>query len=459
MENNENNIDKEINKEIEKKLVSNDDGKVVNSRSSRVVDGTFISGINGNDMNKNVSSGVMVDNGIVVEKRRNTSSSNRNGGNNRGSNKNRNVSNNNGGGNAGVVLIVSMLLSFVCGAIAAYLIVSNSNVAVQSVVKNITTSELVETSISTSVDKVYGSTVIISAFKNDKQVSTGTGFVYKKDKDKAYIMTNNHVIDNADSAVVEFNDKSEKIDAEILGGESYSDIAVLTIDIDEAEEIVEVGKSEDLKLGDTIFTVGSPMGITYKGTVTKGIVSGKERMIGVSVNNSGTNDYYMNVIQIDAAVNPGNSGGPLCDVSGKVVGIISLKIVQDEVEGMGFAIPIEDALRYAEAIEEGGEIVRPYIGISMVDLSEEYYLWQNKIMVPEGVDEGIAVVEVVKGSPASKAGLEKGDIIVELGGEETASLAEFRYELYKHEVGDKLEVKYYRDGKVKITTITLGKSE
>ena len=375
---------------------------------------------------------------------------------NGGNNSNNNANNN---GNAGVILVVSMLLSFVCGAIAAYLIVSNSNVAVESVVKNITTSELVETSISTSVDKVYGSTVIIMSYKDSKQVSTGTGFVYKKDKNKAYIMTNNHVIDKADSVEVEFNDKDEKIKAEIIGGDAYSDIAVLTIDVDKVEDVVELGHSEGLKLGDTIFTVGSPMGITYKGTVTKGIVSGKERMIEVSVSNSSSTDYYMNVIQIDAAVNPGNSGGPLCDVSGKVVGIISLKIVQDEVEGMGFAIPIEDAMEYAKAIEEGGEVERPYIGISMVDLTQEYYLWQNRIVIPEGVDEGIAVMEVVKGSPADKAKLEKGDIIVKLGGSDTGSLAEFRYELYKHKVGDKLEVTYYRDGKKKTTSITLGKNE
>ena len=181
-------------------------------------------------------------------------------------------------------------------------------------------------------------------------------------------------------------------------------------------------------------------------------------MVEVSLSGSAT-DYYMNVLQLDAAVNPGNSGGPLCDVSGKVIGIISLKIVQDEVEGMGFAIPIEDAIDYATAIEEGGEIVRPYVGISMIDLSEEYYLWQNRITIPDGVDEGVAVLEVVDGSPADSAGLKKGDIIVKLGDAKVGGLADFRYQLYKHNVGDKLVVTYYRDGKQKTTTITLGKNE
>ena len=355
-----------------------------------------------------------------------------------------------------VVLIFSILLSFVCGAIGAYLMVSNYTV--ESVVKNITTSELVETSISTSVDKVYGSTVVIVAYKNGKLISTGTGFVYKKDSKNAYIMTNNHVIDDADSVKVEFNDKSEKIEAKIIGGEVYSDIAVLTIDVKDVGDAVEIGNSEELKLGDTIFTVGSPMGITYKGTITKGIVSGKDRMVEVNLTGN-TTDYYMKVIQIDAAVNPGNSGGPLCDVSGKVIGIISLKIVKDEVEGMGFAIPIEDALKYANAIEEGGEIARPYIGISMLDLSEEYYLWQNRITIPDGVDEGVAILEVVSGSPADKAGLKKGDIIVKLGDADVGGLAEFRYELYRHDIGEKVSVTYYRNGKKDSTTITLGKNE
>ena len=136
-----------------------------------------------------------------------------------------------------------------------------------------------------------------------------------------------------------------------------------------------------------------------------------------------------------------------------------MKIVQDEVEGMGFAIPIEDALEYAKAIEIGGEVVRPYVGISMLDLSEEYYLWQNRITIPDGVDEGVAVLSVEKNSPAEKAGLEKGDIIVKIGDKDTGSLAEFRYELYRYSVGDKIKVTFYRDGKEKTVTITLGKSQ
>lgn len=358
------------------------------------------------------------------------------------------------GNNTSVVLIVSILLSFVCGMLGAYLI--TKTVSVPQVIKNITTSELVENSISSSVDKVYGSTVVVIASSNGKTISTGTGFIYKTKDNKAYVMTNNHVIDGADSVVVEFNDKSEKIEASIVGGDTYADIAVLTIKNDNYTA-VELGEVDELKLGDTIFTVGSPMGVDYKGTVTKGILSGKERMVAVNLTGSAS-DYYMKVLQIDAAVNPGNSGGPLCDVSGKVVGIISLKIVKDEVEGMGFAIPIEDALKYASLIEDGGEVVRPYLGIGMLDLSQEYYLWQNRINIPEGVDEGVAVVSVEDGSPAGKAGIKKGDIITKINDDDTGSLAEFRYELYKYNVGDKVKITFYRDGKEQSVNVTLGKN-
>lgn len=361
--------------------------------------------------------------------------------------------NNNNG--IGIVLLVSILLSFVCGMIGAYLI--SQTVSVEQVVKNITTSELVENSISSSVDKVYDSTVAISHTLNGKLI-TGTGFIYKKKNGLAYIITNNHVIDGATEPDVEFTDNDKKIKAKIVGGDKYADIAVLTIPDKDEYKIVEIGDNEKLKLGDTIFTVGTPMGLSYKGTVTKGILSGKDRMVEVNVTGNAA-DYYMKVIQIDAAVNPGNSGGPLCDVSGNVIGVISLKIVENTVEGMGFAIPIEDALKYASLIEEGGQISRPFIGITMSDLSEEYYLWQNRISIPDGVEEGIAVISVEKGSPADKAGLKKGDIIVKLGGEDTGSLAEFRYELYKHDVGDKVEIEFYRNDKIQKTTITLGKNQ
>ena len=199
------------------------------------------------------------------------------------------VKKNNSKNKVGVVLIFSILLSFVCGMLGAYLI--SKTISVEQVVKNITTSELVENSISSSVDKVWYSTAVIVVNNNGIDSPMGTGFVYKKDGKTAYILTNNHVIENATGVKVEFNGSSKRIEAKIVGSDKYADIAVLTIPDNEDIKPVEIGDNETLKLGDTIFTVGMPVGITYKGTVTKGILSGKDRMVSVAVNSSNVADY------------------------------------------------------------------------------------------------------------------------------------------------------------------------
>ena len=398
---------------------------------------------------------------VIEKKKRNTS----------GNKKNvRKSKNTNNGNNTTVILIVSILLSFICGSVAAYLIVSNSNVAAQSVVKNITTSELVETSISISVDKVYPATVLITTNKG-----TGTGFVYQIANKKAYIMTNNHVIDGATSFEVEYNDSSDKIKATLVGKDVFADIAVLTIDEKDSNgKYVELGKTSDLKLGDTVFTVGSPLGINYKGTVTKGIVSGKDRLVDVSLTDEKTVDYYMDVMQVDAALNPGNSGGPLCDVSGKVVGVNVLKIIETpkgetnmwgesqnmSVEAMGFAIPIEDAIKYAKDIEQYGKVIRPFVGIGMIeDSKKEYYLRQSGVIIPDDVEIGAVIESVDKNSPADNSKLKKFDIITEIDGKVVESIADFRYWLYKHKVGDTVELVYYRNGKEEKTKITLSENK
>lgn len=357
--------------------------------------------------------------------------------------------------NIGVILVISVIISFISGVLGSYLILNTQTV--ESVVKNVTTSELVENSISSSVEKVYDSVVAIVAYKDGKQISSGTGFVYKKDETKGYVMTNNHVVDGCDELEVVLSN-NEQVKATLLGGETYSDIAVLTIDVAKVLSVVEIGDNTKMKLGDTVFTVGSPLGVEYSGTVTKGILSGKDRLVEVSYSGT-TADYYVKVLQTDAAINPGNSGGPLFDVSGKVIGITSLKLVQDEVEGMGFAIPIEDAISYASTFETGNNLDRPYFGIGMMDISQSYYLYQQGIQVPRDLKEGVAVIEVSDGTPASKAGIQKGDIIIELAGNKTSSLAKFRYELYKHKVGDTVEVKLIRDGKEKTIKVTLAKNE
>ena len=363
-------------------------------------------------------------------------------------------------------IILPMLIfgAFVLGSAWTYLVINQldkGTVLTSTGGGNYTISE---NSIAASVDKVYDATVVVQTSKDNSIVSTGTGFVYKVDGSTAYVMTNNHVVSGGDAARVVFSDGTSA-ETKILGGDTYADIAVLTVSASSIKQVAVIGNTENLKLGDTTFAVGAPLGDTYSGTVTKGIVSGKDRLVEVSFSGT-TSDYYMKVIQTDAALNPGNSGGPLCNINGEVIGVNSLKLTQEQtstssysVEGMGFAIPIEDALYYAELIEEGGTVKRPYIGISMLDITNSYYLWQAGITIPKEVEKGVAIIEIVSSSPAAKAGLQKGDIVIKLNDEEIGSVAKLRYELYKHAPGDKIDIKYNRNGKEYTTQVTLEESK
>lgn len=367
--------------------------------------------------------------------------------------------------NSRITIPILVLASFILGGFWTYLVINqlDTNTLLTSGTSK-GSYTISENSIADAVDKIYDATVVVTTYKDNNAVSTGTGFVYKVDGSTAYVMTNNHVVSGGDTAKVIYSDGSTA-ETKILGGDTYADIAVLTVDSSSIKQVAIIGNTENLRLGDTTFTVGAPLGDTYSGTVTKGILSGKDRLVEVSFSGT-TSDYYMKVIQTDAALNPGNSGGPLCNINGEVIGVNSLKLTQEQtstssysVEGMGFAIPIEDALAYAESIEKGGTVKRPYVGVSMLDISNSYYLWQAGVTKPEGIKEGVAIIEVVSSSPAAKAGLQKGDIITKLNDEKINSVAKLRYELFKHTPGDKIDITYNRNGKEYTTQITLEESK
>ncbi len=360
--------------------------------------------------------------------------------------------------NVGVIIIVSMLISFICGGIGAFILIrynDSNRVIVTNTGSIIKLSE--DNSIAESVKKVYDAVVVVEGFTKGQLASTGTGFVYKKTEKNAYIMTNHHVVNGCESVKIVLSDGKE-IEAKVMGSEAYSDIAVLSVDASKILSVAVLGDSSKMAVGDTVFTVGSPEGIDYAGTVTKGILSGKDRLVAVALSNSTTSDYYMKVLQTDAAINPGNSGGPICNTNGEVIGITNMKLVDNSVEGMGFAIPIEDALYYSAILEKGGNIERPFVGIGMLDIGDSLYLWQNGITIPSGVTKGVVISVVNDNSPASNAGLKKGDIIIKLGDNDIDSLAEFRYELYKHKVGEEVSITYIRNGKTKETKIKLARA-
>ncbi len=370
------------------------------------------------------------------------------------------------GNNNKIVIPILVFISFVLGAAWTYLVINQLDKGSVLIGGNADNVTINENSISAAVDKIYDATVVVATYKDNTPVSTGTGFVYKQDGSTSYIMTNNHVIAGGDSAKVIFSDGTSA-DTNILGGETYADIAILTVSSKNVKQVATIGNTENIKLGDTTFAVGAPLGDNYSGTVTKGILSGKDRLVAVSLGNSGTSDYYMKVLQTDAALNPGNSGGPLCNVNGEVIGVNSLKLTQEKtsvtstysVEGMGFAIPIEDALYYAETIEKGETVKRPYMGISMLDITDSYYLWQAGITLPKDVTSGVAVLDVEASSPAASAGLQKGDIITKIDVEDATSVAKLRYELYKHAPNDKIKITYNRNGKEDTVEITLSEAK
>jgi serine protease Do len=370
-----------------------------------------------------------------------------------------NTNKNNNGINIVLIIIIIILVALVAGLLGALFVLKTNTTTTTSNGVTTSTVKLEETnSIADAVSKVYDAVVVVEGYSQNQLASTGTGFVYKKDNGKAYIMTNHHVISECDSIKVLFTNGDE-LETTLVGSDTYSDIAVLSVKDSDKITSATMGASEKSKVGDTLFTVGSPEGADYAGTVTKGILSGKDRLVAVALSNSQTSDYYMNVLQSDAAINPGNSGGPICNTNGEVIGITNMKLVDDSVEGMGFAIPIEDAIDYASMLEKSGKIERPYIGIGMLDLTNSFYLWQSGITIPSDITEGVVIYSVEQNSPASKAGLQKGDIITKIGDKKVSSLAEFRYELYKLSPNDKVKITYIRDSKENSANVTLGKSE
>ena len=362
------------------------------------------------------------------------------------------------------IILVGIAMFFI-GAIGLYLLIYffpdpfMKTITEEREVRNVT---VTDTGIADAVEKIYDAVVVVKTYRDGSLYATGTGFVYKEDGDTAYILTNNHVIEDGDEIYVEFTDGSNVITT-VEGADVYSDIAVLSLSSEHVTTVAEIGSSEDARVGDTVFTVGAPIdSSTYSGTVTRGILSGKNRLVSVSTTNNSTSDMMMSVLQTDAAINSGNSGGPLANANGEVIGITSLKLSSSSstsasIEGMGFAIPIETALNYAEKLEQGETIVRPQLGITMSNLSDAIYRHYSELRNID-IDSGVYVEEVSSGSPAEKGGLKVGDIIISADGEDVPNLAYLRYLLYNHDVGDTMSLTVYRNGDKVDLTITLDQS-
>lgn len=311
------------------------------------------------------------------------------------------------------------------------------------------------TGISAAVEKVYDAVVMIENYKGSTLQGIGSGFVYKTDSEYGYIMTNQHVVENSTSLKVKMADDNE-VDAKLSAGDEYLDVAVVKIPVKSVKTVVQKGDSSKLKLGDFVFTIGSPVGEEYFNTVTSGIISGLNREVTVSVKTN--NDWVMKVIQVDAAINPGNSGGPLLNSNGEVIGMNSLKLVDSQIEGMGFSIKIEDAMAHVSELENGKKIERPLIGINLASVNEVMLLNRYGVKLDDDIKEGVVVISTISGTGAEKSGLEKGDVITAIEGEKVSDAAYLKYVLYKYKIGDKIKVTYIRNGKTKTAEITLTKN-
>lgn len=352
-----------------------------------------------------------------------------------------------------LVYLISIILSIFVGVIGTILVIyyiPKKDVVVQQVVnQEITLTE--SDTIAPSVKKVYDSVVTISNYTNNLS-ALGTGFVYKTDDNYGYILTNNHVISNAKKIKVT-NTQGVTVDATLMGSDEYADLAVLKVDKSFVIQTATLGDSTELEIGDTVFTVGTPVSVTYAGSVTKGIISGKSRTVTVTLDSGG--NFMMEVLQTNAAINPGNSGGPLVNLKGEIVGINTLKLVQDEIEGMGFAIPIEMATSVLERLESGEKIERPLLGVSLIDVGNTYLLYQNKIYLDKDYENGVVVVEVEENSAAAIGGIQSKDIILKINDTEIKDSAHLKYILYKYSVGDKITIEFERNGEQKKTEVTL----
>ena len=375
-------------------------------------------------------------------------------------------------------LLLIVLVGFFSGILGSLVILQfnqkqeitkqNSTGITQTAVKN-------ENSTTQAVDKVKDAVVSIITYSgnsqnsfvgaddtdidsNTEQVnSEGSGVIYKKEGESAYLVTNTHVINGAKKVDVRLTDGT-KVPGEIVGSDTYSDIAVVKISSEKVSTVAEFGDSSQLAVGETAIAIGSPLGSEYANTVTQGIVSSLNRHVSLKAEDGQA--ISTNAIQTDTAINPGNSGGPLINIQGQVIGITSSKIASNggtSVEGLGFAIPANDVINIIKQLEKDGKVTRPALGIHMVNLTNLSTADLQKLKLPDNVTSGVAVRSVQKNMPAN-GHLQQYDVITKVDDTKISSTTELQNALYSHSIGDEMTVTYYRNGKEEKTTIKLDKS-
>ena len=375
-------------------------------------------------------------------------------------------------------LLLVILISFFSGVLGSFTTLQLSQKQNTSPTNTTTVSKTAvknENSITQAVDKVKDAVVSIITYSGNSQSSfvgsddtdtdlnteqvnsEGSGVIYKKDDNNAYLVTNTHVINGAKKLDIRLADGT-KVPGEIVGSDTYSDIAVVKISSEKVSTVAEFGDSSQLAVGEIAIAIGSPLGSEYANTVTQGIVSSLNRH--VSLKSEDGQAISTNAIQTDTAINPGNSGGPLINIQGQVIGITSSKIASNggtSVEGLGFAIPANDVKNIIKQLEKDGKVTRPALGIHMVNLTNLSTADLQKLKLPDNVTSGVAVRSVQKNMPAN-GHLQQYDVITKVDDTKISSTTELQNSLYSHSIGDEMTVTYYRNGKEEKTKIKLDKS-
>ena len=335
----------------------------------------------------------------------------------------------------------------------------NENSTTQAVnkVKDAVVSIITYSSSSSRQSSVFNADDTNSDSDNQQIASEGSGVIYKKDDKDAYLVTNTHVINGASKVDIRLADGT-KVPGEIVGSDTFSDIAVVKISSEKVTTVAEFGDSSQLSVGETAIAIGSPLGSEYANTVTQGIISSLN--LNVSLKSEDGQAISTKAIQTDTAINPGNSGGPLVNIQGQVIGITSSKIASNggtSVEGLGFAIPSNDAQNIIKQLESDGKVTRPALGIQMVNLSNVGASDLRKLNIPSGLTSGVVVRSVQNNMPAN-GHLQKYDVITKVDDKEIASSTDLQHALYNHAIGDTIKVTYYRNGKEETTSIKLDKN-
>lgn len=380
----------------------------------------------------------------------------------------------------GVTFLIIILIGFLSGALGSFVTLQLYQKQVSQATNNTTntvtqTSYKNENATTQAVNKVKDAVVSVITYSSNRQnsvfgndetdtdtdsqqvASEGSGVIYKKNGKDAYLVTNTHVIKGASKVDIRLADGT-KVPGEIVGSDTFSDIAVVKISSEKVTTVAEFGDSSKLNVGETAIAIGSPLGSEYANTVTQGIISSLNR--NVSLKSQDGQAISTKAIQTDTAINPGNSGGPLVNIQGQVIGITSSKIASNggtSVEGLGFAIPSNDAQNIIKQLESDGKVTRPALGIQMVNLANIGANDLRKLNIPSSITSGVVVKSVQSNMPAS-GHLEKYDVITKVDDKEISSSTDLQSALYNHSIGDTIKITYYRNGKEETTTVKLDKS-